>query len=56
MRNAKHKLSAYPYFRLKNYVGHKASGGFELQWNPVSTATNGPEKFGRINGVAVITA
>jgi len=22
-----------------------------LQWNPVNTATNGPWKFGRINGV-----
>ena len=21
-----------------------------MQWNPVNTATNGPEKFGRING------
>ena len=26
-----------------------------LQWNPVNTATNGPPKIGRINGVAVLT-
>ena len=23
---------------------------FVIQWNPVNTATNGPWKFGRING------
>ena len=26
-----------------------------IQRNPVNTATNGPWKFGRINGVAVLT-
>ena len=24
---------------------------FYLEWNPINTATNGPEKFGRIDGV-----
>ena len=26
-----------------------------IQWNPVNTVTNGPKKFGHINGVAVLT-
>ena len=26
-----------------------------IEWNPVNTVTNGPKKFGRINGVAVLT-
>ena len=26
-----------------------------IQWNPVNTVTNGPTKFGRINGVATLT-
>jgi len=25
-----------------------------LQWNPVNPITNGPQQFGRINGVAVL--
>lgn len=28
---------------------------FVLQWNPVNKTTFGPRKFGRINGVAVLT-
>ena len=27
----------------------------ELQWNPVNTVTNGPKKFGQINGVAILS-
>jgi len=27
----------------------------KLLWNLVNTVTNGPKKFGRINGVAVLT-
>ena len=30
-------------------------GLFLLQWNPVNTTTFGPWKFGRINGVVVLT-
>ena len=26
----------------------------QIQWNPINTVTNGPQKFGRINGVAVL--
>ena len=26
-----------------------------VQWNPVNTITNGSKKFGRINGVAVLS-
>ena len=27
----------------------------KLQWNPVNTVTNGPNTFGRVNGVAILT-
>ena len=27
----------------------------KVQWNPVNTTTLGPWKFGRINGVVVLT-
>ena len=27
----------------------------ELQWYPVNTVTNGPKRFGQINGVAVLS-
>ena len=27
----------------------------KLQWNPVNTVTNGPNTFGRVNEVAILT-
>ena len=27
----------------------------KLQWNPVNTVTNGPNTFGRVNRVAILT-
>ena len=26
-----------------------------VQWNPIKMATDGPDKFGHINGVAILT-
>ena len=37
------------------YSGKCRSFAVHIQWNPVNTVTNGPKKFGRINGVAVLT-
>lgn len=27
---------------------------FFIQWNPVNSVTNGPQKYGCINGVAIL--
>ena len=39
-----------PFFMLS-----PTYAAWPMQWNPVNTAINGPEKFGGINGVAVLT-
>ena len=33
----------------------KRNKRLKIQWSPINTATNGPPKIGRINGVAVLT-
>ena len=34
---------------------HVSASQGKLQWNPVNTVTNGPNTFGRVNGVAILT-
>ena len=36
-------------------VGNLRGGSKQVQWNPVNTVTSGSKKFGRINGVAVLS-
>ena len=35
--------------------GNSTPENLPIEWNPVNTVTNSPKKFGRINGVAVLT-
>ena len=37
------------------YCALKSTILYEVQWNPINTATNGPKNIGRINTVAVLT-
>ena len=34
---------------------HVSASQGKLQWNPVNTVTNGPNTFGRVNRVAILT-
>ena len=50
-----HRCTTSWSFQVLNFLLWMVHTIKSIQWNPVNKVTNGPKKFGHINGVAVLT-